>query len=1392
MQFREREREREVSGEVFTARAERTRRSGAVARRRTLGGLLALFFMAAVLPTLAPAGAEGAVVHSFLPEVTKELAAGVPPGCATAQPESPCISGPLSGVSALAADSEHHLWVAERIEAGKNLGKSRVDAFDDQSGKFLPPQLQEEGGVRELESGVAVGHPGGEREVYVGAGQAVAAFGPEGKLQHAWTGAHTPNQAFGTIRDVAVSGNLQTQNQVFVATSGGAKASENVVDVFAPGAGGEEPAAVLGQIAVPQTACAAGQEACVNPLTGEECKQEEAGCTLFFELHSVAVSPFNGDVFVSQGLEGGCGVGAFECVIDVFEPAGVAGTYNFAFAIKGAPGRPFKRISGRMAVDGNGDIYFVEQEANVLEQFDAEGQFRGQLRGTPQGPFKSLRGVAADPSSGDLYVGDYDAVQQTGAVDVFGPSLIAPDVSTTGGEVQVKLGPAGEGELEATLTGTVNPLEQGPATCAFAWGATRALGRSAPCSEGVAEGNAPVPVQATIGVGEGLAPDTTYFFRLQATNKNATNPGEEPEDRELHTPGPGVRSTSVSEVAGTSATLQASIDPNGAPSSYFFEYGRTSAYGAQTAAAAFGPGEANVSQHVQGLAPLSEYHYRVVVVAKLQVGGEERSVSFFGADQSFRTLGAAAETLDSRRWELVSPPDKHGALLFPIGEGALQAAAGGGALTYLATLPTEEGVKGYIYLGVQVLSTRGQAGWSSTDISLAHAGATGIPVGAGKEYRAFSPDLCSALLKPIDSGFTPLSGEAFPPDTQLTPYVRHNCTSVPSERFEPLLTRAPGYADVGEAAAAFGTTFGEGFVGSSADLAHVIINSQIALTGLEEAQGREELYEWSADKPPGERLSLVSVLPSGAAGENVHLGFENTIARHAVSEDGTRVVWSDSASQHLYLRDTAKGQSVQLDAPEAQCLAKEECGQEQESAKFQLASTDGSRVLFTDGQRLTANAGRIPGKPDLYQCMVEEGAGAKPACKLTDLTPAPGPGQGADVQGALLGASEDGSWVYFAANGALGAGASAGNCKITQTGEGQCNLYVSHEGQTPQLVARVSGADYADWTGNAAELTTQTARVSPDGRWLAFMSQASLTGYDNEDVSSRAPGERMDEEVFLYHAVQGAAGRLVCASCDPSGARPVGVQYEKLNTGLVGGFNVWNSKTWIAANVPGWTPYRLGHALYQSRYLSNSGRLFFNSNGALVDQDVNSNQDVYEFEPAGVGSCSSASAGFIDSREGCLGLVSSGRAAGESAFLDASESGEDVYFLTGGRLAPNKDRDGALDVYDAHVCSGASCPEELAQAPACVTAEACRAAPTPQPGIFGAPASATFSGLGNVSGSAPSAPARLTNKQKLAKALSACRHRYKKQKKRRLRCERKAHKRYATKSKKASGKGKRK
>src|SRR4029077_8041448 len=125
-------------------------------------------------------------------------------------------------------------------------------------------------------------------------------------------------------------------------------------------------------------------------------------------------------------------------------------------------------------------------------------------------------------------------------------------------------------------------------------------------------------------------------------------------------------------------------------------------------------------------------------------------------------------------------------------------------------------------------------------------------------------------------------------------------------------------------------------------------------------------------------------------------------------------------------------------------------------------------------------------------------------------------------------------------------------------------------------------------------LTKMTARVSPDGRWLAFMSQRSLTGYENHDARSGNP----DEEVYLYDA---EAQGLQCASCNPTGARPVGVEYGG-EARLVGGEQVCPSKPGLAANTPAWPPYKLASPRYQSRYLSNSGRLFFNSHDALTPQ----------------------------------------------------------------------------------------------------------------------------------------------------------------------------------------------
>jgi hypothetical protein len=337
---------------------------------------------------------------------------------------------------------------------------------------------------------------------------------------------------------------------------------------------------------------------------------------------------------------------------------------------------------------------------------------------------------------------------------------------------------------------------------------------------------------------------------------------------------------------------------------------------------------------------------------------------------------------------------------------------------------------------------------------------------------------------------------------------------------------------------------------------------------------------------------------------------------------------------------------------------------------------------------------------------------------------------------ALLGSSTDGNYLYYEIETVNGPG-----------------LYVVHYDGTEwkqALVATLTpativngggqaiGGDVDDWANK--ELLSRTLRVSPNGEWVAFMSQRSLTGYNNNDLVLGVA----DQEVFEYDA---RTGRLVCASCDPTGARPVGAPYvEEM---LVGADKMWENGTGLAADIPPWTRTTNTESRYQSRYLSDNGRLFFNSHDGLVPVDVNGQWDVYEYEPEGVGDCTSGvSSGSVVFRSGrsfevdgvkgeegsgCVGLISSGTSPEESAFLDASEGGGNVFFLTQAKLA-SQDLDSAFDVYDAHECTSESpCVSPPAEpVPACVNEASCKPSPTPQPSIYGLPSSATFSGPGDI------------------------------------------------------------
>ena len=353
-------------------------------------------------------------------------------------------------------------------------------------------------------------------------------------------------------------------------------------------------------------------------------------------------------------------------------------------------------------------------------------------------------------------------------------------------------------------------------------------------------------------------------------------------------------------------------------------------------------------------------------------------------------------------------------------------------------------------------------------------------------------------------------------------------------------------------------------------------------------------------------------------------------------------------------------------------------------------------------------------------------AQAPPTCN-TSTSPAKGVGIDA--------VSKDGCYVYFNSAAILAPGAT-----------GPEPLYVSHYengGWKTTFISSLSGTGAPEWSGRYWEL-------SPGGRYVAFMSNLSLTGFDNHDAASGQP----DEEVYLYDAVE---NRLACASCNRDGTRPTG-QFDNSPPGtfvsddevLVDSNGEWTGH-WLAGILPQWSLEGVAQyepAIYQPRYVFDSGRLFFDSPDALVPQDANGLENVYEYEPEGIGSCGSP--------EGCVSLLSSGTSDRESAFVDASLEGNDAFFITRSRLV-QQDVDNSYDMYDAHLCSaGVPCNVPLVSPPPCETSDACKAPPSPQSPNFGAPASSTFSGAGNVAKAAPITKPRVKLKagsQKCRKGL---------------------------------------
>jgi hypothetical protein len=934
------------------------------------------------------------------------------------------------------------------------------------------------------------------------------------------------------------------------------------------------------------------------------------------------------------------------------------------------------RSNGNLLISGR---QFGAQSFGVQE-YDSSGT---QLLKTYLKGLKGLPlGLAVNESTGTPYVDEGEGYE----VYVLGET-VSPTATV--------LEPTGVTGTSATFRGVVNP--KGLKTqVRFEYSSdgqhwTKVQLAGAGSGEGVLPGTETDESVESEPVA-GLEALTEYQIRLVATKifESGTDVGV----GVFTTPAaaPVVSAVSTTSLSADSATLVAQVNPENQATSYHFECVSEAQFVASGYAEAqivpAGPepvivgGQAEVVvATIQSLAPLTTYHCRVRAA--------NATGSAVGDDSTFTTFLAGQSLLpDGRVYEQASPVAKNGGSIQ--GEpNTIQASSSGDAVTFF----TNSGLAG---------------GEGAQEFPLYVARRS--PAGDVWATRGLLPPASTgpnAFVRGWDEEIDTVLAEASTPEGLPTLYSRG----------------VEGGSPMEIAARSGGTFFADASILSGGG--KVLFETNTALTPGAAKGEKRNVYLWN--QASGE-VSLVSVTNKGAAPKGGALAgpfdwfqTEDTAEGGAyrgyydqqsnvLSQDGSVAFFTEAGTGAVFARLNPEAEQSPMSSggaclePSLACTVAISASRKTNGSgpkgtdpngpqpvAFLGATPDGAHAFLLSAEELTNNAttGGDEGA-DLYRWNEADNS-------LEDLTPDTEDPRGAEVKG-ILGASADGSWVYFAAAGKLGDAPSAGTCRRTgENVEGECNLYLWHEGATKFIARLASGGgiegDYRDWSpiGNILNEPRQNqARVSADGQTILFRSKARLGLFDNQG------------EPELYRAVNGEPP--VCISCSPTGAAPTG-----------------------AASLEALTEKFASpkyQANFKTRNLSANGkRVFFDSPDQLVSADHNGVNDVYEWEAAGEGSCAGES-----ENGGCLSLISTGSSPRPSYFGDADETGNNVFFLTAQPLVA-QDRDELVDIYDARVGGGIP-SQQMVEPEPCSGEAGCLPGSTPTP-------SATAPGRPSGEGNAP-------------------------------------------------------
>jgi hypothetical protein len=639
-------------------------------------------------------------------------------------------------------------------------------------------------------------------------------------------------------------------------------------------------------------------------------------------------------------------------------------------------------------------------------------------------------------------------------------------------------------DTAATLHGNLDPTGVETTECKFEWGTDTSYGNSAPCAEGNAF-TEPSEVSAELS---GLTMATTYHYRLVVTNGEGESQGE---DQTFSTDGPPtLSSVFVTEVSAKAATLNAELNPNGAATTYHFEYVDDTSFqvsGFSTATKApvpdpelaAGSSAILITAALSGLAPGTHYHYRLI--ADNFVG------PLTGPERTFRTdpLPRLVEPgqfpgqgflPDNRAWEMVSPPEKNGGGLRAFDPRTV-VSPDGLRIGYSASAAFA-GVKGTGIVGdAQYISTRGPGGWSTHGITpLPALGWSQTLLGLTRAL--FSQDVTRAVVQAVDlpeaSGDIPEgASNLYRVDAEGTGLTTLTSPFDPEALLPPIFELFVGFLNEP--------------IGGDSDFNHIFFSSiQPLLPGV--VPGIRNVYEWDEGI-----LRLAGILPDGSIPPG---GSKGAVAEaelssniDTVSDDGSRVLFRAAppgSSDQLYMRrdhtDTVWISEAEGSTPVA----------DPQEVRYEAASPDLHKVAFTTESQLNDED---PGGSGRALYIYTDSPDPEGEANLKFIF------RGGNPQ--VAGMSVDGSSGFFADNG----------------------LFHWDEGGA---VAIDTGL-HSDLVGIVSELHKpgSTVRVSADGTRIAGIAFRNFV----------EPGS---EHLYVLYVYDSDTDKLVCASCPPSGAAATG------------------------------------------------------------------------------------------------------------------------------------------------------------------------------------------------------------------------------------------------------------